>query len=108
MSLKQACIFAAPFGVFGDPAPPVDRQLLERDLVVKLLSKVPEQARTLMLLREVEGHSMEELAAMTGLKENTIKVMLFRTRQKLLQAARRLGNCEKIRSNSSHTAVAQT
>jgi RNA polymerase sigma-70 factor (ECF subfamily) len=90
-----------------DPAARVDHQLLERDLVVKLLSKVPEHARTLMLLREVEGHSMEELAAMTGLKENTIKVMLFRTRQKLLQAARRLGKCEKIRSNSGHTAVAQ-
>jgi hypothetical protein len=44
---------------------------------------------------------------MTGLKENTIKVMLFRTRQKLLQAARRLGKCEKIRSNYGHTAVAQ-
>ena len=83
-----------------DPAARVDRQLLERDLVVKLLSKVPEQARTLMLLREVEGHSLEELAVMTGLNQNTIKVMLFRTRQKLLQAARRLGKCETIRSNS--------
>lgn len=75
-----------------DPAARVDRQLLERDLVVKLLSKVPEQARTLMMLREVEGHSLQELAAMTGLNQNTIKVMLFRTRQKLLQAARRIGS----------------
>ena len=75
---------------------------MERDLVVKLLSKVPEQARTLMLLREVEGHSLEELAAMTGLNQNTIKVMLFRTRQKLLQAARRLGKCEMIRSHSGY------
>src|ERR1700722_17447366 len=83
-----------------DPAARVDRQLLERDFVVKLLSKVPEQARTLMLLREVEDHSLEELAVMTGLNQNTIKVMLFRTRQKLLQAARRLGKCETIRSNS--------
>jgi RNA polymerase sigma-70 factor (ECF subfamily) len=88
-----------------DPSARVDHQVLDRDLVVKLLSKVPEQARTLMLLREVEGHSLEELAAMTGLKQNTIKVILFRTRQKLLQAARRLGKCEAIRSNSGHTAV---
>ncbi len=73
-----------------DLAAPVDRQLEERDLVVKLLAKVPEQARSLMLLKEVEGHSVEELAAMTGLNENTIKVTLFRTRQKLLKAARRL------------------
>jgi RNA polymerase sigma-70 factor (ECF subfamily) len=88
-----------------DPAARVDRQLLERDLVVKLLSRVPARDRTLMLLREVEGYSMEELAAMTGLKDNTIKVVLFRTRQKLLQAARRLGKCEKIRSNARDTAV---
>lgn len=73
-----------------DPAAPVERQLLDRDLVVKLLGKVSERARSLMLLREVEGHSLEELAAITGLNQNTIKVMLFRTRRKLLQAARRM------------------
>ena len=37
-----------------------------------------------------EGHLVEELAGMTGLNENTIKVKLFRTRQKLLRAAGRL------------------
>jgi len=79
----------------ADPAVPLDRQLWERDLAVKLLAKVSEQARSLMLLREVEGHSLEELAAITGVNENTIKVTLFRTRQKLLQAARRLGKSER-------------
>jgi DNA-directed RNA polymerase specialized sigma24 family protein len=29
-----------------------------------------------MLLKEVEGHSVEELAGMTGMNENTIKVKL--------------------------------
>ncbi len=43
-----------------------------------------------MMLKEVEGHSVEELAEMTGLNENTIKVRLFRARQKLLKAAQRL------------------
>jgi RNA polymerase sigma-70 factor (ECF subfamily) len=74
-----------------DPAAPVDQTLAQRDLVMKLLSKVSEEDRSLMLLKEVEGHSVEELAAMTGLNENTIKVKLFRTRQKLLKAAQRLG-----------------
>src|SRR5467141_3142245 len=40
-----------------DAAPPVDRQLAQHDLVVKLLSKVSEQDRTLILLKEVEGYS---------------------------------------------------
>jgi len=74
-----------------DAAAPVDRRLAQKDLVVKLLSKVSKEDRSLILLKEVEGHSVEELAAMTGLNENTIKVKLFRTRQKLLKAAQRLG-----------------
>lgn len=69
---------------------PIDRALAQRDLVVKLLSKVSEEDRNLMMLKEVEGHSVEELAEMTGMNENTIKVKLFRARQKLLKAAQRL------------------
>ena len=73
-----------------DPVQPVDQKLAQQDLVWKLLSKVSEEDRTLMLLKEVEGHSVEELAQMTGMNENTIKVKLFRARQKLVKAAERL------------------
>jgi len=73
-----------------DPAPAIDKQLVQRDLIMKLLSKIPEDERSLILLKEVEGRSVEELAEMTGMNENTIKVKLFRTRQKLLKAASRL------------------
>jgi len=59
-------------------------------LVTKLLARLPEEERSLLLLKEVEGHSVEELARMTGINENTIKVKLFRARQKLLKAAQRL------------------
>jgi RNA polymerase sigma-70 factor (ECF subfamily) len=68
----------------------VDVTVARRDLVVKLLARLPEQERALLLLKEVEGHSIEELARMTGINENTIKVKLFRARQKLLKLARRL------------------
>jgi RNA polymerase sigma-70 factor (ECF subfamily) len=73
-----------------DPSVPVDRRLAQQDLVMKLLDRVSEEDRSLILLKEVEGHSVEELASMTGLNENTIKVKLFRTRQKLVKAAQRL------------------
>jgi RNA polymerase sigma-70 factor (ECF subfamily) len=79
------------FGATMDPVAPMDIRLARRDLVVKLLSMVSEQDRSLMLLREVEGHSIGELASITGLNQNTIKVKLFRTRQKLLKAAQRGG-----------------
>lgn len=74
-----------------DPAPANDERLAKHDLVVKLLDKISEEDRSLIMLKEVEGHSVEELSQMTGLNENTIKVKLFRARQKLVKAARRLG-----------------
>jgi len=73
-----------------DQAAPVDKRLAQHDLIVKLLSKISEEDRSLILLKEVEGHSVEELAGMTGMNENTIKVKLFRARQKLVKAAQRL------------------
>lgn len=74
----------------ADRSVPIDSQLARRELVQKLLEKVSEEDRNLILLKEVEGHSVEELAQMTGMNENTIKVKLFRARQKLLKAAQRL------------------
>src|SRR6202790_3262823 len=73
-----------------DQKPAVDTQLAQRDLVVKLLAKLSPEDRSLLLLKEVEGHSVEELARMTGMNENTIKVKLFRARQKLVKASQRL------------------
>jgi RNA polymerase sigma-70 factor, ECF subfamily len=73
-----------------DQEAPVDQRLAQHDLVFKLLSKISEEDRSLILLKEVEGHSVEELSEMTGLNENTIKVKLFRARQKLVKAAQRL------------------
>ena len=73
-----------------DQAPPVDQRLAQHDLILKLLSKLSDEDRSLMLLKEVEGHSVEELAEMMGMNENTIKVKLFRARQKLVKAAQRL------------------
>lgn len=68
----------------------IDDRLAQRDFVTKLLEKVTPEDRQLLMLKEVEGHSVEELASMTGMNENTIKVKLFRARQKLVKAAGRL------------------
>lgn len=66
---------------------PVDESLAKRDLIIKLLGRLSEEDRNLLMLKEVEGHSVEELAELTGINENTIKVRLFRARQKLVKAA---------------------
>src|SRR5690349_11141404 len=68
-----------------DRQPAADVTLARRDYVVKLLARVSEEERNLLMLKEVEGRSVEELAEITGMNENTIKVKLFRARQKLVK-----------------------
>ena len=74
-----------------DRRPAADNRAERRDYLVKLLSKVSEEERVLLIQKEVEGHTVQELAEMTGLNENTIKVKLFRARQKLVKAAAQYG-----------------
>ena len=75
---------------FIDRQEPADTSLARRDYVLKLLTRVSEEERMLLMMKEVEGYSVEELAEKTGMNENTIKVKLFRARQKLVKAAQRL------------------
>jgi RNA polymerase sigma-70 factor (ECF subfamily) len=74
----------------SEQATPIDTRLSQRDFLMKLLEKLSADDRSLLMLKEVEGHSVDELSKMTGMNENTIKVKLFRARQKLLKAAQRL------------------
>jgi len=73
-----------------DSRAPVDRRSEKRDYLMKLLSRVSEEERMLLIQKEVQGLTVEELAQETGLNENTIKVKLFRARQKLVKAAAKL------------------
>jgi RNA polymerase sigma-70 factor (ECF subfamily) len=54
------------------------------------MDRVSDEEKQLLMLKEVEGYSVEELASMLKMNENTIKVKLFRARQKLVKAAQRL------------------
>jgi RNA polymerase sigma-70 factor (ECF subfamily) len=66
-----------------------DRQAELAQATALLLRKVPEEERLLLLLREVEGYSIHDLSRMFGWNENTVKVKLFRARQRLVKIANR-------------------
>jgi RNA polymerase sigma-70 factor (ECF subfamily) len=66
-----------------------DRQAELAQTTALLLRKVPEEERLLLLLREVEGYSIHDLSRMFGWNENTVKVKLFRARQRLVKIANR-------------------
>ena len=50
------------------------------------VAALPESARTIVVLRDVEGLSTAEVAALTGLSETAVKVRLFRARERLRAA----------------------
>jgi RNA polymerase sigma-70 factor (ECF subfamily) len=60
-----------------------DRTAMQRDFINKLLARIPEDDRWLLIWKEVEGFSLAELSEMTRLNEGTLKVRLFRVRQRL-------------------------
>ncbi len=63
-----------------------DRRKRIREAVDSLLDGVSEEDRVLLTLKEVEGLSLKELGKIYDVKENALKVRLFRARQRVLKA----------------------
>jgi RNA polymerase sigma-70 factor (ECF subfamily) len=57
-----------------------------RETVDELLDRVSAEDRVLLMLKEVEGLSLKELGKIYHVKENALKVRLFRARQRVLKA----------------------
>ena len=71
------------------PAPPKEGGL--RTDVARAMAQLPERERRLLWLAHVEGWSHEEIAADVGAKAASVKVMLFRARQRLAGVLRGAG-----------------
>lgn len=59
--------------------------------VVRLLAALPEEERELLILKEMQGRSVEELARITNSSVQTVSATLFRARQKLLKTGKNAG-----------------
>ncbi|OWY20743.1 RNA polymerase sigma factor [Sphingobacteriales bacterium UPWRP_1] len=55
------------------------------DVLNQSLSKLTEVQRSVLLLRDYEGYSYEEIAQITELTEAQVKVYIYRARQKMQQ-----------------------
>ena len=62
-----------------------------REFVQELLGEVSEEDRILLTLKEVEGLSLKELEQIYNVKENALKVRLYRARQRVLKAYEQRG-----------------
>jgi len=75
------------------PSQPTPLDALERrqsvEAVYRILDRMPDKYRTVLILFELEGLSGEEIAALTGQKEATVWVRLHRARARFLHEMKR-------------------
>jgi RNA polymerase sigma-70 factor (ECF subfamily) len=65
-----------------------DRMAMRQELEA-MLGQLDKRDRAMLILKEVEGFSVEEIADSMGLNANTVKVRLFRARKRIVQYSRR-------------------
>ena len=68
---------------YGDPSDGPEtayERLVERDLVIAVLSELPETHRTALVLRELEGRSHKEIAATLGISPAQTKALIHRAK----------------------------
>jgi RNA polymerase sigma-70 factor (ECF subfamily) len=77
------------FASSGRPSEAPNERTETKQILERMLEKLPEQDRQLLVLKEVEGFSVQELAEILNLNVNTVKVRLFRARGRIMQSYRR-------------------
>jgi RNA polymerase sigma-70 factor, ECF subfamily len=70
-------------------APDVSSQLEAKQQLDQWLDCLEERDRAMLVLKEVQGFTVEEIADMMGINGNTVKVRLFRARQRVAEKIRR-------------------
>jgi RNA polymerase sigma-70 factor (ECF subfamily) len=73
----------------AEQAQDVSERLEKRQELERLLDCLEERDRTMLVLKEVQGFSVEEIAEVLGINGNTVKVRLFRARQRITERLRR-------------------
>jgi len=88
LSEEQARQYSAS-GEKEEQSQDVSERLEKRQELERLLDCLEERDRTMLVLKEVQGFSVEEIAAILGINGNTVKVRLFRARQRITERVRR-------------------
>ena len=75
-----------------------EEQAVQHDrlqLVRQLISQLPEKQRTCMQLRDVEGKSYRDIATISGISEEQVKVNIFRARQTIRERFQQAENFKR-------------
>lgn len=71
--------------------PDVSERMEARERVERLMEGLDERDRLMLILKEVEGFAVEEIAEVLNLNANTVKVRLFRARRRIVNKVRKRG-----------------
>lgn len=55
----------------------------QQQIIIKIILTCSLREREIFQLRNLEGYSLQEIATITGIRENTVAVILSRTRKKI-------------------------
>ena len=88
LSEEQAVMYLATEQK-SDQGPDVSEQLEVRQQLDQWLDCLEERDRAMLTLKEIQGFTVEEIAEILGINGNTVKVRLFRARQRIAQVIRR-------------------
>ena len=72
-----------------NPGPDASEKMEARERVEQLLEGLDERDRLMLILKEVDGFSIEEIAEVLNLNGNTVKVRLFRARRRVVSRAKK-------------------
>jgi RNA polymerase sigma-70 factor (ECF subfamily) len=78
-----------------DREPDVSDRLEVRQQLQRWLDFLEDRDRTMLTLKEVQGFTVEEIAEILGINGNTVKVRLFRARQRIAEMVRRRNRAAK-------------
>jgi RNA polymerase sigma-70 factor (ECF subfamily) len=66
-----------------------EKRVEQRELLDRLLAELDEKDRAMLIMKEIEGFSVEEISETLDLNVNTVKVRLFRARGRLVDIYRK-------------------
>ena len=82
-------VLEAGYGPHALDGPTLEDEAVVRDLVTKLLDRAPAEDRVVLVLKEVENRSVEEIGEILNWTVSKVKVRLHRARKRMLADLKR-------------------
>lgn len=91
--------------LLADPSSSVLHRMVSADLAGKLLSSLKPRDRMLLVMKEMQDLSLDEIGQSTGMGVSAVKVALFRARKRMLDQYRKVTRPARKRGSDSRGRV---